>query len=160
MAPCFDLKDLANRTILRSTEYQVEKREDALKTVLEFPSVFSRQIAAGPRVHHVERIRSKVLATGLSRRADWLSKTDPKAADRMRREAVQAELRTRQLERGEDLAAGRYAWTTLFDILGEDDFLLFCDRVLFGNQAEFLILCADKKGIEEVVGFATAEYPF
>ncbi|MEN8150655.1 MAG: hypothetical protein ABFS86_12605, partial [Planctomycetota bacterium] len=160
LAPYFDLKDLANRTILRSTEYEVEKRVKALNTVLEFPRVFSSQISAGPRVHHVERIRVKVLATGLSRYANWIVKSDRDAAEAMRREAVQAEVRTKEIERGEDLAAGRYAWTTLFDILGEDDFLLYCDRVLLGNEAEFLIKCSDKKGLEEVVGLATAEYPF
>ena len=45
-------------------------------------------------------------------------------------------------------------------ILGEEEFLKFCDRVLFGNEAEFLIRCSEKNGLEEVVEFATAEYPF
>jgi hypothetical protein len=160
LAPYFDIKDLANRAILRSQEYEAEKRTDALTTVLEFPGVLSRQIASGPRVHHVERIRAKILAVGLSRHASWLGKRDFKAGERLREQAVEAEVRFNALTRGEDLAAGRNAWAALYDMMGEEEFLRYADQVLFGNEAEFLIKCADKKGIEETVDLARGEYPF
>jgi len=160
LAPYFDIKDLANRAILRSQEYEAEKRADALKTVLEFPGVLSRQISASPRVHHVERIRSKILAVGQSRHSSWLRKSDRRAGDRVRNEAVQAELRFRALERGKDLASGRVAWAAFYDMMGEEEFLRYVDCVLFGNEAEFLIRCSEKKAIEQVVDLARGDYPF
>jgi len=160
LAPYFDIKDLANRAVLRSKEYEAEKRDDALMTVLEFPGVLSGQIAAGPRVHHVERIRAKILAVGLSGYAAWAARNDRGSVDRLRRDALQAELRFRSIEKGVSLGAGRTAWAGLYDMMGEEEFLKYADGVLFGNEAEFLIRCADKKGLEEIVDLARDDYPF
>jgi hypothetical protein len=160
MAPLFDVKDLANRAVLRSREYQVEKRTEDLETVLRFPEILSRQVSAGPRTRHAELLRVQILATGLSRRANWVVKTDAAGAERLRIESVEAERRAMRIEKGEELCGRKRAWGKLYDLLGQEKFLVYVEHVLYGNEAEFLVKCSDLEGLEDVVDLATAEYPF
>lgn len=160
MASWFLLKDLANRAVARSYEYETSKRDDDLRLVLELPRRIDRQTRAAPRSLFAELLRTTMLATGSRRLSEYQRGRDPNLAREYADRARDAEEATRLLEEASQEYSGPDAWAKLYAGLGEDKFLTYLDGVLFGDEASFLLACRKQGSFAEAATLAIRPWTF
>jgi hypothetical protein len=142
VGPSFELKSLVNRVVKRSFEYETAEDETSLETVVDVPITIGRQMATSPTMVFNETIRCRILVMGLSRKLDFVSGDDALKAE-LEKQAADAKLRLDRIEKASELCSGKNAWASLHDALGEPRFLEYVDKVIYGDEASFLVRCAD-----------------
>ncbi len=160
MAPYFELKDLANRALLRTREYERAGPEKALDLVLRLPVRMERQIAARPQMLFARIIGCTVAANGYGRLSEYEETRDAARAVEYRRRGEEFAEQVRALEKAAHLCSGQKAWEKYYARLGEDEFLRYLEHVLYGNEAAFLLRCAKLKSFDESLPLTQEEYPF
>jgi hypothetical protein len=160
LAACFELKDLANRAIQRSREYENAGQTKRVETVVEVPLVLDRQFGSGSHMLLVQVVRATILSSGLRRIAESMRAKDPTGAGRLRELAETAEQRLRAIDKGRKMRGGGESLGQLYRLLGEKRFLNYVEGVLYGNEALFLERCADCESMKQVVTLTQKSYEF
>ena len=152
-----ELKDLANRSIQRSFEYEAAEKEDDL---VQQRVALARALAAAPRVLFAELLRSRILVNGYQRLAEQSRTLNPTASHGFQEKATREETRLNLIERTYEEFGGPTAWARYLDLLGEERFLSYFDGVVFGNEAEYLLQCAGADSFQAVLRIAERPFPF
>ena len=79
---------------------------------------------------------------------------------KMEAKARTAKDRSTVVDEGEEMCAGQEAWGRYYELLGEERFLTYVDKVLFGNEVAFLIECAKADKIEDTVELTQKDWAF
>jgi hypothetical protein len=156
MSPYFDLKDLTNRVVKRSFEYEAADDAESLEAVVDVPVVVARQMGATPRMLFTEIVRCRILVMGLNRKAALLSGDGAALTTELKKESTAMADRIERIERAAEFCSGQDAWARLHDILGEERFFEYVENIIYGDEASFLARCGDVSCVADAVSLLDA----
>jgi tetratricopeptide (TPR) repeat protein len=160
LASYFELKDLANRALQRSHEYENAGDEERVEMLVGLPIALDRQLEGGSHMLMVQVIRFTILSAGLRRVSELAETKAPKTSLKLLERATKAEQRLRTIEQGRERCGGNESLGLLYRSLGEKGFLTYLDSVLYGNEAAFLEECSTCTSIDEVLPLTQKPYRF
>jgi hypothetical protein len=160
MSPYFELRDMTNRALQRTYEYEKSGEEEKLEVLLHLPVQINRQLGKEHHFLFAQLLRNAILTSGLQRLVEHNRSKNPALSMELKEQLDAAEARQEAIDEGSRLCGGADSAAHLHRLLGDEKFLVYVEGVLFGNEVEFLMSCAGHERLEACADLTQKSYSF